>query len=148
MYAIRDMGEADISFIFSSLLRSYEEVAVEKLRISVSVYYRGHHDLLMRVLERGQCLMACDPEDPDQIYGYVLYASDDHGQPPCLHYLYVKGSFRRAGIGSALLRASGLLEEIGPVAYSHEKPDFSKYLLKYFRRRTVYDPYRFFSYGT
>lgn len=54
----------------------------------------------LAVLERSQCLVACDPEDASVIYGFAVF------EPEALHFVYVKGAFRGFGIGKALTLAA------------------------------------------
>ena len=80
---------------------------------SLSLYY---HDItLKKLLPKCTLLGACAPDDLDVILGYVCYEPDigPDGQP-FLHFVYVKGGFRRLGIGSRLLREAGidLIDEI------------------------------------
>ena len=67
---------------------------------SLSLYY---HDItLKKLLPKCTLLGACDPDDLDVILGYICY------EPDVLHFVYVKGGFRRMGIGSRLLREAGI----------------------------------------
>jgi ribosomal protein S18 acetylase RimI-like enzyme len=65
---------------------------------SLSLYY--HDIILKKILTNCSLLVACDPEDTDVIWGYVAFDQVD----PVLHFVYVKGAFRRMGIGTRLLR--------------------------------------------
>jgi ribosomal protein S18 acetylase RimI-like enzyme len=74
---------------------------------SLSLYY---HDItLKKLLPKCTLLGACDPDDLDVILGYVCYESARRKRDPyVLHFVYVKGGFRRLGIGSRLLREAGI----------------------------------------
>ncbi len=56
--------------------------------------------LAARMLGRAAVLVACSPTDQDQIYGWT--AVDPTSR--VLYYMYVKAAFRRAGVGTTLLR--------------------------------------------
>ena len=58
--------------------------------------------LLKKIIPHSTITLACDPDDPDTIWGYVCTDGD------LLHFIYVKSAFRGFGIGGCLLRAAGL----------------------------------------
>ena len=87
---------------------------------SLSLYY--HDIILKKILTNCTLLVACDPEDTDVIWGYVAFDQVD----PVLHFVYVKGAFRRMGIGTRLMeeafdRCNGSWSQIEnhPVVVSH-----------------------------
>ena len=106
---------------------------------SLSLYY---HDItLKKLLPKCTLLGACDPDDLDVILGYVCYESARRKRDPyVLHFVYVKGGFRRLGIGSRLLREAGidLLED---VVVSHR----TEHLYKCWPEvKWLWNPYRSF----
>ena len=75
-----------------------------------------HHDILLKsLIPHSDITLACDPSDPDTVWGWVC--SDLH----CLHFLYVKNAFRGFGIGRLLLEKTGLLLE-EKIRISHRTP--------------------------
>jgi hypothetical protein len=58
--------------------------------------------LLKKIIPHSTITLACDPDDPDTIWGYICTDGD------LLHFIYVKSAFRGFGIGGCLLRAAGL----------------------------------------
>jgi GNAT superfamily N-acetyltransferase len=50
------------------------------------------------ILARGNLTVACSPEDPDQILGWVAW--EDGGT---VHYVYVKDPWRQDGLGRELV---------------------------------------------
>ena len=94
---------------------------------SLSLYY--HDIILKKILTNCTLLVACDPEDPDVIWGYVAFDPKD----PVLHFVYVKGAFRRMGIGTRLMeeafdRCNGSWSQIEnhPVVVSHRTESLFK----------------------
>ena len=94
---------------------------------SLSLYY--HDIILKKILTKCTLLVACDPEDPDVIWGYVAFDPKD----PVLHFVYVKGAFRRMGIGTRLMeeafeRCNGCWSQIEdhPVVVSHRTESLFK----------------------
>jgi len=75
-----------------------------------------HHDILLKkLIPHTDITLACDPGDPDTVWGWVC--SDLH----CLHFIYVKNAFRGFGIGRLLLEETGLLLE-KKIRISHRTP--------------------------
>ena len=90
---------------------------------SLSLYY--HDIILKKILTKCTLLVACDPDDPDVIWGYVAFDAEN----PVLHFVYVKGAFRRMGIGTRLLRQfmNGLFgDPLEPVIVSHRTESLFK----------------------
>ena len=90
---------------------------------SLSLYY--HDIILKKILNNCTLLVACDPDDPDVIWGYVAFDAEN----PVLHFVYVKGAFRRLGIGTRLLREfmDGLFgDPLEPVVVSHRTESLFK----------------------
>jgi GNAT superfamily N-acetyltransferase len=50
--------------------------------------------------EASRVTIAVSATDPDQIFGYIV------SEPGVVHYLFVKETFRRMGIGKALLTSA------------------------------------------
>ena len=105
---------------------------------SLSLYY---HDItLKKLLPKCTLLAACDPDDLDVILGYVCY------EPDVLHFVYVKGGFRRLGIGNRLMdevfrRCNGCWRQIedSPVVVSHR----TEHLFKCWPEvKWLWNPYR------
>lgn len=60
-----------------------------------------HHDtLLKKIIRNSDITLACDPDDPDTVWGWVCSDGD------LLHFIYVKSAFRGFGIGGVLLRTT------------------------------------------
>jgi len=64
------------------------------------VYWPSQHALMNRLLVGSTCVVACDPKDTGSLYGAVVYSP---GPKALVHWLYVKGCFRRLGLGERLL---------------------------------------------
>lgn len=58
---------------------------------------RLHRPVVATLLARGSCLVACNPADHAHVYGYAVTEL-----PDVLHFVYVRNTFRRFGIGSLL----------------------------------------------
>ena len=106
----RPYQSSDLAFVASSWLLSYRSSQPTKY-IGNDDYYATLHPLV-EALARGvrgtgtaTTLLAVNPEDSDQIYGWVSYGH--LGPVPVLHYVYVKELFRRQKIATQLLDQAG-----------------------------------------
>lgn len=98
---IRDLAATDVPFVINSWLKSFRS---SKWAGSLpnNVYWEAYHKAIEVILERSDTIVkiASLAENPDQILGYVVYC------PDAVHYLYVKLSLRRHGIGRRLLECA------------------------------------------
>ena len=100
---IRKANESDKAFVLATWLRSYYNGSSFGAELLPSVYFKWHHALLEAFWDRptGYVMIACNPEDEHQIYGWAALEQSLHGQ--LAHYVYVKPAFRQMGISKALL---------------------------------------------
>lgn len=99
---IRPANEEDIAFIFNSWLKSYRNSLFAR-DVPPPVYFAEHHKVLETLVKTNTVLIACNPEESNQIYGYMV-----GGQLEgvfVLHYAYVKHPYRGLGVGKLLLKA-------------------------------------------
>lgn len=98
---LRPPQQSDRNFIFDSWLKSYKE-SYEGKRIPSKIYFKIFQPELERIIEKSQVCVACDPEDHDQIYAYVVYEYID--DILCIHWAFTKHTFRRLGIMNDLIK--------------------------------------------
>lgn len=98
-FKIRPMTVGDEGFIFNSWLRSFRK----SVDMESKAYYLFQHRKIEKLLRDSRVLMAVSEDDPDQIFGWVCFApfEDEY----IVHYLYVKATFRKLGIGRRLFEA-------------------------------------------
>jgi hypothetical protein len=131
---IRDATEKDVGFIFNSWLKSYKASAFAKY-ISGPVYYNLHHKSIETILKRSRVLVAANPVDPNQIYGYLCL--EQQQETTVVHFAYTKEAFRKMGILQLLLNEAQVPEIF---FYSHSTLSASQVLPK-IARKGVYNPY-------
>jgi len=95
-----------------------------------------HDTILKKIIRNSTITLACDPDDPDTVWGYICSDGD------LLHFVYVKSAFRGFGIGGCLFRSAGLPS--GKIEISHRTGSVFKAFPK---SRLIWNPYRMF-YGT
>jgi len=133
----RPMMESDTSFIYSSWLKSYRNSPFAQHMVN-DVYYDNYKLAIKEVLERPttQVIMACNVDDPDQIFGYVVLEAV--GEAKLLHYVYVKYPNRKLGIAKTMLQVA--IPEFGQeyTVTSHASHNFSKLANRFM---LVYNPF-------
>jgi GNAT superfamily N-acetyltransferase len=125
----RESKPEDRAFIYSSWLRSYRDSEFAR-SLSTDIYFHGHRQVLERILDRATTIVACDPEDPDHIYGWLCH---EMGYPPILHYVYVKHPYRGMGLGKQLFAA---FDQGGKFDYTHQGR-----LSEKLKERGTFNPY-------
>lgn len=100
--SFRHVTDADLALIRSSWMRSLRESQTHR-DVEASVYKTNQPLIINGLIRRSLTIMAVNPEDPTQIFGYVV-ATPTTSNVCVLHWLYVKSAFRKLGIGSALVR--------------------------------------------
>lgn len=130
LFRTRRLLPEDVPFLYNSWLKSYRDSPTVQ-SISNTVYYAEQHKLIERLLQapEAKAVVACNPEDPTQIYGYIVY------QPDVLHWVYVKHTFRGAGIARMLVAEAGLSAKL---IYTHRVKNSERLVGE---RDATYNPY-------
>ena len=134
---LRPLIEDDLAFIFNSWLKSYRFSDLAE-KITNTIYFADHHKVIERLIEDSKVVVACNEEDPSQVYGYIVGGALDG--IALLHFIYVKHTFRNMGVGKTLLDAMGHDKEKAGV-YTHHTRMADKLAAKY---NFVYHPYLMF----
>ncbi len=95
-FGLRPLLPDDEAFVCSSFLRSARSEPAYKL-MDPSVYY-ARLKPMAESMARGSGSVACDVEDPWHIFGWISVVAPERR----CRYLYVKHTFRRAGIARSL----------------------------------------------
>jgi hypothetical protein len=116
-FIVRQATPDDVSFVFSSWLKSFRDAATVK-GVPSGLYYPAQHAVIEGILQRQCCtaLVACDPQDPSQIYGYVV--AEYVGEGLVIHFTYTKFNMRNLGIAKALVTTL-VVPTIKFVQFSH-----------------------------
>lgn len=112
-WLLREVGPSDRGYVFSTW-RKTARTHLRWLRdVPDAVYDDRRHGYARHVeaiLERcedptakaARAIVACDPEDPEILYGYAVVEGD------AIHMVYVRGPFRRQGVARSMLAALGI----------------------------------------
>lgn len=93
---IRPARESDLPFVWHSMLASIQE----RIPYRFADKRLFHVEMTARIkalVERSSVLVACDTEDEDVIFGFVVTEGD------VLHFVYVKFAFTSLGIARQLV---------------------------------------------
>lgn len=102
LFVVRGPGEEDLPFIFNSWLKSFRD-SPQVQGVPNTLYYAEQHALIGQLLKDSYVLIACNPDDPGQIYGYAVGCAKPEPDHSVLHWVYVKHPFRNFGIAKALV---------------------------------------------
>ena len=95
----RPITEDDMSFILNSWLKSYRNSEFAK-DLANPVYFENHSKIIQHLLAKSNVIIACNPEELTQIYGYSVF--EQYESVTILHYIYVKFPYRKFGIAKNL----------------------------------------------
>ncbi len=115
--ALRPYRAADKAFVYGTWLQGHYEKSLWAKGMEWEAYKYYHQGVLERLLREGRTVVACAPEESNQILGYCNYYGAPRS-PPVLNYVFVKGPFRRFGVGSKLLEVAGF-GKTQPFAFTH-----------------------------
>lgn len=137
--ATRQGTKADWAFVYATMLRNLKGSAPFARRISNTVFFALHHEVIERILARGGELVIAHPEDdPQTILGYLLFErAAPHAKVAgvavpeiILHWVYVKKAFRGYGVARTLFQSRRIVP--GAVAFTHlTAPDGESLWRKY-----------------
>lgn len=99
-YAFRASAPTDRNFILKSWNKTYRGEAINS-HMSSELYYQQSNSMFSNILDKYGAIIACNPDNPDQIYGFAVaaYLPDDEW---VLFWIQVKSIYTRLGIGTAL----------------------------------------------
>lgn len=122
-----------MQFIFNSWLENWR-YSDECKRMSNDVYYRRFKAIIAELLTTSLIVIAFNPEDEDQVYGYICYKKIE--DIFVLHYAYVKFTYRRQKLFHRMLRE--VTDPAGPMMCS-----FANKFYDHIRKKIIvtYDPY-------
>jgi GNAT superfamily N-acetyltransferase len=99
MTFVRPAEPTDLNFIINSFLRSLRGYPGLK-SMPNELYYYEQTKKLDGLIRASKVLVSCNPEIPDQIYGYVIGVPNKE-----THFVYVKFTYRKFGLARKLMEA-------------------------------------------
>lgn len=135
-FILRETTSNDTNFIFNSFLRSFHAAYPNKY-VPDALFYKPQSRIITYLLDTADCLIACYPEAPEQIIGWIL--SQPRSEATVIHYLYIKNQYRKQGIAKDIL--SQVLNGNSLVIASHLCDDFGIMRKKVPGAKVIYDPF-------
>ncbi len=138
-YILREATQEDENFIFNSFLQSYRKYSSMRY-VPHNLYFKPQSDIISYLLDTANILIACFPEEPDQIMGYVIY--EHVNNQLVLHYEYIKNIFRSERLDEALLTAINPKKELMIITHLLGKLEMEDNTITYKQPYNVaYDPF-------
>lgn len=98
-------SKKDFNFINNSWSRSYADSPGFGYRLDIDkyIYEKQMQKKIDKILSRENIiiLIACNKQDQDQIFGYIVAEIIDGF--PVLHYVYIKNAYRNQRLATALM---------------------------------------------
>jgi hypothetical protein len=111
-FDIRKPKASDLNFIHSTFLKSMHKETKLGKSVPTTLFFAEFAKTIDYLLEVAETIIACDKENPDVIFAYLIY------EPKIVHYAFTKLAFRRLHIARDL------------VLYAMENADSFEYSLK------------------
>lgn len=123
LWDYRQALASDLPFIYKTWLNSYCGDSAIGKSVRKSVFHRDYAKVIDRILTDSGVLIACQPDDPKVIYGYLVF------EPRLLHYCFVKEAFRFSGIAKSLVVKAVGVQNLHVYTHhtGHLKPILEKY---------------------
>lgn len=132
----RQATTADEAFIFDSWLRSQWKLDARE-KMPSTIFFAGQRQRIDRLLPRSRVIIAYSPADATEALGYVV--AEASWKTACVHWLYVKSTFRRLGIASRLLQVTLAMCNASNLQHSHKSDARAKRLFE--RVGSTFNPY-------
>lgn len=97
---IRPAEVSDVGFIMSSWVESFKE-SMPMCIVPSKIYFTKQKELVRRIITKADCLVACNEDDYEQLFGFCCY--ERIMDCNLIHYVYTKGLYRNMGVCEALM---------------------------------------------
>lgn len=134
---IRPYDSTDKEFIYATWLNNYKQCSHVTRRIRNQVFYVRHQEIIERLLARATTQIACLPDTPDAILGYMV---SEHANEPTIHFCLVKSEAKGLGIARDLLSFTGF-DFTKPIYFTHWTDPMDS-IVNRKDIELIYDPYK------
>lgn len=132
----RDKIEEDESFIYSSQIKNLYD-SYPHSNCKWGLFNDNQSLLIKKLFTISNTIIACLPDEPDIIIGYLMYNNLDHNL--IVHYEYVKQAYRGNGVGNDLLTKASAFYREHLIVYSQINNMYP--ILKKKHQNITYDPF-------
>lgn len=131
MASVRPGTKDDLPFVIDSWMSSFRSSSFAG-DVDAKTYYKHQRQRVISALtaEGSKLLILHAEGSPETIIGWVCHNG------PVLHYLYVKGSFRKMGLAEVLVNSAGLTQA---AEYTHVTRDGARFAKAF--KEWHYNPY-------
>jgi len=139
-YILRSHTKYDEPFIYDTFNRVFREMSPNNF-IPHNIFFQSHSAIIGKILQRSKCLIACDTQDPDYIFGYILYdliTTSSNKQILILHWMHIKAPYRHNGFAREILTSIYPGTKTDAIICSHNNRMFKQCKDRY---HLQYDPY-------
>lgn len=101
--ALREVAaptDGERHLILNSWLKSFKRNEMVG-QMFTETYFENYRPLVQIIIKASKTLFACNPEDPNQLYGFVVYRQLD--DVTIISCVYVKHTFRKMGVARRLV---------------------------------------------
>lgn len=134
-HRIRPARESDLGSVYTDWLKAHRgSFAARGAWNSLYFSDEGQRGVIHGCVQRGRVLVACSPDDDDQILGWAC--DEIAGGRQVLHYVYVKHMWRKGGLCKALMAA---MDVPNPLPVTHTCVTVQRWQLA--GTETLYIPY-------
>ena len=116
--AIRPATKDDHNFVFGTWRGSFRASRGRNWRQGSYNIYMS--DRMCRILERAQVCIACFPEHPEDMIGWIA------AEPPLLHYCFVKSVYQRQKVATRLIEHLDFPKNFG-IFCTHWTPNWNAF---------------------
>ena len=133
----RTPKESDLNFIHSTFLKSIQKESALGRGCSTRVFFSEFPKVIDYILFNSKVLLAVFNEDPNFIYGYLVYQGDT------VHYAFTRASSRNLGIAKALIKE--VFPDKKSLTFSFKTNSSKKITLKY--PELIFNPFNLYMKG-
>ena len=131
------MTEQDVSYVHSSFLKSYHQHSIMKF-VPNTIYYKNQEEIIHYLTKNANTLIACFPEDPEEIMGYIIY--EIVSDMLVLHWIQVKGIHMHMQLATKIINSICPKDNCSIIA-THITFDYERLKTKIDNKKFSYDPF-------
>lgn len=135
-FVLREATAADHNYILSSFLTSYYQFSPCKFAAG-ALYYQQQGEIIKFLLGSCQVQVACFPEDPTEIAGYIMYQYIDNNL--IIHYVYVREPYRKQKLAQDMIMS--LINDVDLIVATHYPYNFVSLKHMIPNKSITYDPF-------
>jgi len=139
----RTLKTGDVSYITSTWMNSYRSNNNFPKEMKHRIYSAEHNRIINRLLSKVNVLVACDPEDENHIFGYLVYNNLESADLDVFHYIYIKSPLQKNRVATDLIEEAKTSKK---AVYTHKNQKaqwIADKLLKNYEE-VNFNPYLFF----